>query len=144
MSAEGGSVAKYGCVESQGWDSEWTGRTFDPLEKETDMTETNAPVLETLVQMNEGVVQRSGLDEETFMLVRIAALAASGAPPASYLINLEAASELELTLEQVQGVLIAIAPVVGSARVASAGGSILRALGLATAVVEEAEIEQRV
>jgi 4-carboxymuconolactone decarboxylase len=108
------------------------------------MTETNAPVLETLVQMNEGVVERSGLDEETFMLVRIAALAASGAPPASYLVNLEAASELELTLEQVQGVLIAIAPVVGSARVASAGGSILRALGLATAVVEEAEIEQTV
>jgi 4-carboxymuconolactone decarboxylase len=108
------------------------------------MTETNAPVLETLVQMNEGVVERSGLDEGTFMLVRIAALAASGAPPASYLVNLEVGEELGLSLEQVQGVLIAIAPVVGSARVASAGGSILRALGLATAVVEEAEREHRV
>jgi len=108
------------------------------------MTETNAPVLETLVQMNEGVVERSGLDEETFMLVRIAALAASGAPPASYLVNLEAGEELGLSLEQVQGVLVAIAPVVGSARVASAGGSILKALGFATAVVEEAELEQRV
>jgi|SRR5690348_14587794 len=108
------------------------------------MAETNAPVLETLVQMNEGVVERSGLDEETFMLVRIAALAASGAPPASYLVNLEVGEELGLSLEQVQGVLVAIAPVVGSARVASAGGSILKALGFATAVVEEAELEQRV
>jgi 4-carboxymuconolactone decarboxylase len=106
------------------------------------MAETNTSVLETLVQMNEGVVERSGLDEQTFMLVRIAALAASGAPPASYLVNLEMGAETGLSLEQVQGVLIAIAPVVGSARVASAGGSILRALGLATAVVEEAEMAQ--
>jgi alkylhydroperoxidase/carboxymuconolactone decarboxylase family protein YurZ len=120
-----------------GWEAErqverWKGDT---------MTETNAPVLETLVQMNEGVLERSGLDEETFMLVRIAALASSGAPPASYLVNLGAASELGLSLEQVQGVLIAIAPVVGSARVAGAGGSILRALGFATAVAEEAGME---
>jgi hypothetical protein len=38
-------------------------------------------------------------------------------------------------------VLIAIAPVIGSARVATAGGAIMRALGFATAVVEEAEME---
>jgi 4-carboxymuconolactone decarboxylase len=137
-------VAKYGCAEPSEWEVLTHGSNLRPLYKEANMTETNAPVLETLVQMNEGVVERSGLDEETFMLVRIAALAASGAPPASYLVNLEAASELDLTLEQVQGVLVAIAPVVGSARVASAGGSILKALGFATAVVEEAELERRV
>ena len=44
-------------------------------------------------------------------------------------------------LALVQGVLIAIAPVIGSARVASAGGAIVRALGFATSVVEEAEAE---
>ena len=98
------------------------------------MSEVNAPVLNTLVGMNEGIPERSGLDAETFMLVRIAALASTGAPPASYLLNLEAASEVGLTVEQVQGVLIAIAPVVGSARVASAGSSIAEALGLATAI----------
>ena|SRR5215218_6838336 len=103
------------------------------------MAEGNAPVLETLVKMNEGVPERSGLDDETFMLVRIAALASTGAPPASYLLNLEMASELGLSVEQVQGVLIAIAPVVGSARVASAGSSIAQALGLATAVGEGSE-----
>ena len=98
------------------------------------MSEVNAPVLNTLVGMNEGIPERSGLDAETFMLVRIAALASTGAPPASYLLNLEAASEVGLTVEQVQGVLIAIAPVVGSARVASAGSSIAEGLGLATAI----------
>jgi alkylhydroperoxidase/carboxymuconolactone decarboxylase family protein YurZ len=103
------------------------------------MAEVNAPVLETLVQMNEGVPERSGLDDETFMLVRIAALASTGAPPASYLLNLGVASEVGLTVEQVQGVLIAIAPVIGSARVASAGSSIFQALGLATAIAEETE-----
>jgi 4-carboxymuconolactone decarboxylase len=103
------------------------------------MAELNAPVLETLVTMNEGVPERSGLDDQTYMLVRIAALASTGAPPASYLLNLEVASEVGLSVEQVQGVLIAIAPVVGSARVASAGSSIAQALGLATAVVEESQ-----
>ena len=98
------------------------------------MAEVNAPVLDTLMQMNEGVAERSGLDAETFMLVRIAALASTGAPPASYLLNLEAASEVGLTVEQVQGVLIAVAPVVGSARVASAGSSIDEAFGLPTAI----------
>ena len=103
------------------------------------MAELNSPVLETLLEMNEGVPERSGLDDQTFMLVRIAALASTGAPTASYLLNLEVASEVGLSVEQVQGVLIAIAPVVGSARVASAGSSIAQALGLATAVVEESQ-----
>ena len=96
--------------------------------------EVNAPIVETLMKMNEGIPERSGLDPETFMLVRIAALASTGAPPASYLLNLEVASEVGLTVEQVQGVLIAVAPVVGSARVASAGSAIDEVLGLTTAI----------
>ncbi|MBS1869152.1 MAG: carboxymuconolactone decarboxylase family protein [Actinobacteria bacterium] len=101
------------------------------------MSDLNTPVLDSLLQMNEGSLERSGLDPERFMLVRIAALAATGAPPASYLLNLEMASELGLTLEQVQGVLIGIAPVIGSARVAAAGSAIFQSLGLATAIAEE-------
>ena len=92
--------------------------------------EVSAPVVDALMKMNEGIPERSGLDPETFMLVRIAALASTGAPPSSYLLNLEVAAEVGLTLEQVQGVLIAVAPVVGSARVASAGISMDEAFGL--------------
>ena len=98
------------------------------------MSEVNSPVLEVLVDMNEGIPERSGLDDETFMLVRIAALASTGAPPESYLLNLGVAAELGVSVEQVQGVLIAIAPVIGTARVASAGNSMAQALGVATAV----------
>jgi uncharacterized protein (DUF697 family) len=57
----------------------------------------------------------------------------------SYLANLEAASELGVTPEQVQGVLVAIAPVVGGAAVATAAGSITRALGIAIELGELAE-----
>jgi hypothetical protein len=50
------------------------------------------------------------------MLARIAALAASGAPPASYLVSIEMATEAGIDPEQVQGVLVAIAPVMGEPR----------------------------
>ena len=45
------------------------------------MAEATTPVLDTIVNMNEGVLERSGLDDATFMLVRIAALASTGARP---------------------------------------------------------------
>ncbi len=64
------------------------------------------------------------------MLARIAALAAVGAPPASYLVNAGTAVDVGITLEDVQGVLIAVAPIVGTARVVSAAGNLARALGL--------------
>ena len=101
------------------------------------MAEVGTPVLDALVQMNEGIPERSGLDDQTFMLVRIAALASSGAPPESYLLNLGVAADLGLSVEQVQGVLIAIAPVVGGARVAGAANSMAQALGIATAIAGE-------
>src|SRR6266545_4512980 len=81
-----------------------TKRPSNGGERSNDMAEVNAPVLETLVKMNEGTPEASGLDPETYMLVRIAALASVGAPRASYLVNLGVASELGLTDEQVQGV----------------------------------------
>jgi hypothetical protein len=66
----------------------------------------------------------------------MAALIAVGAPPASYLANLTAAEETAMTAEDVQGVMIAVAPLVGTARVVAAGGNIMRAMGLAIAVAE--------
>jgi 4-carboxymuconolactone decarboxylase len=98
----------------------------------------DAPVLERLVAMNLDSMENSELDPKTYFLVRIAALVAMDAAPVSYLINLGLAADVGVTLEDAQGTLIAIAPVVGSARVASAAGNVLRAFGLA-AMVEEAE-----
>ena len=96
------------------------------------------PVLDLLTSMTAASMEASDLDPETLMLVRIAALVAVDAPPASYLLNLGAAGEIGITDEQVRGVLAAVAPIVGTARVASAAGKIVRALGIA---LELAEIE---
>jgi hypothetical protein len=60
------------------------------------------------------------------MLVRIAALVAVDAPPISHALNLEAASDLDIDPDQVRGVLAAIAPIVGTARIASATETSLR------------------
>jgi 4-carboxymuconolactone decarboxylase len=90
-----------------------------------------APVLETLTQMSLNTLERSGLDEETYILLRLAALVAMDAAPISYLLNLGAADDMGVPLERVQGTLVAIAPIVGTARVVSAAGKMLRAVGLA-------------
>jgi hypothetical protein len=70
------------------------------------------------------------------MLARMAALIAVDAPPASYLANAEAATDSGVTADDIQGVMIAVAPVAGTARVVSAGGKILKAVGFAIAVAD--------
>ena len=87
-------------------------------------------------------LEASSLDPETLMLVRIAALAAVDAPTVSYLMNLAAATEIGIDAEQVRGVLAAIAPIVGTARVASATGSIAKALAVAIEVADEEAQDQ--
>jgi hypothetical protein len=98
------------------------------------------PVLDAITAMTLYSAERSGLPGREFMIARIAALAAVVAPPASYLVNAGAASDEGLTLEGVQDILIAVAPIVGSARVVTAAGNIFRALGFAIMAVE-AELE---
>jgi len=103
---------------------------------------SETPVLDLLASMTADSIEASSLDPETLMLVRIAALAAVDAPSISYLMNLEAAEELDIDPDQVGGVLAAIAPIVGTARVASAAGKIVEALAIAIEVADEAaEIE---
>ena len=97
---------------------------------------SETPVLDLLASMTADSIEASSLDPETLMLVRIAALAAVDAPPVSYLMNLGAASELDIDPEQVRGVLAAIAPIVGTARVAAATGKIVEALAVAIEIVE--------
>lgn len=97
------------------------------------------PVLDLLSKMTADSLEASSLDPETLMLVRIAALIAVDAPPASYMLNLAAAREIGIDEEQIRGVFAAIAPIVGTPRVAGAMGNVVRALGLA---IELAELEE--
>ncbi len=75
--------------------------------------------------MTEGSLEESGLDPQTFMLVCIAALTVMDSAPASWPVNLKVGCEAGLVPVSIVGVLVAIAPVVGS---------IVRALGPANAV----------
>jgi 4-carboxymuconolactone decarboxylase len=100
--------------------------------------QSDTPVLDLLASMTADSIEASNLDPDTLMLVRIAALVAVDAPPASYVMNLGAASDLGIGEDQVRGVLAAVAPIVGTARVTAATGNIVRALGLA---LEMAELE---
>jgi 4-carboxymuconolactone decarboxylase len=64
--------------------------------------------------------EAASLDHETLMLVWLAALVAIDAASESFLMNLGGASQGNVKLEQVHGVLEALAPVVGGPRVVSA------------------------
>jgi alkylhydroperoxidase/carboxymuconolactone decarboxylase family protein YurZ len=83
------------------------------------------------LEMRAEMQQRSGLDPRSFALVKIAALIAVDAPPASYLWQVPNALDAGCTPEELIGVLRAIAPQVGGPRVVAAAPEIMVALGLA-------------
>ncbi len=89
------------------------------------------PLLKLLAQMTAASLDATSLDDEQLMLVRIAALVSIDAPTASYVLNLGAASDSGVTVEQIQGVLAGVAPIIGTARVVSAAGRLTHALGVA-------------
>jgi alkylhydroperoxidase/carboxymuconolactone decarboxylase family protein YurZ len=87
-------------------------------------------LLETAVGLREAQLDRTGLDARTFALVKIAALIALDAPPASYVWQITNALEDGATPEDILGVLRAVAPQVGGPRVVAAAPEVLLALGL--------------
>lgn len=102
------------------------------------MATGEAPVLETLAEINGVSLARAELDVQTLLLIRVAALVAVDAPVASYLMHIPPLAVSQVELEQVQDVLVAIAPIVGAPRVLSAAGKITEALGIAITISEAA------
>jgi 4-carboxymuconolactone decarboxylase len=99
----------------------------------------DTPIIDLVAKMTADSLESTSLDDHSLMLVRIAALAAVDAPPASYLMNIGAADKSGVSADQITGVLTAVAPIIGTARVVSAAGKVLEALGLA---IEIAELEE--
>jgi alkylhydroperoxidase/carboxymuconolactone decarboxylase family protein YurZ len=95
------------------------------------MATGNAPVMETLVEINAVSLARTELDARSLLLVRLAALVAVDAPTSSYLLHIGPSVEAGLTLEDAEDVLVAAAPIVGAPRAASAAAKISEALDLA-------------
>jgi hypothetical protein len=100
----------------------------------------DTPLADSLIAITAASLERCDLPERDIMVARIAALAAIGAPALSYTLNAGAAALSGLTLEDAQGILVAIAPVIGTARTVAAAAAITEGLGLALALIE-AELE---
>jgi alkylhydroperoxidase/carboxymuconolactone decarboxylase family protein YurZ len=69
------------------------------------------------------------LDPRTQALVRLVALVALDAAPASYGWSVDAALAAGATVDEIVGTLIAVAPVVGMARVVAAAPALASAIG---------------
>jgi len=91
---------------------------------------SETPVLDLLAGMTALSLEATSLDEHDVMLARIAALVAGDAPPISYALNLGAAGKVDISAEEIRDIFAAIAPIVGTARIAAAMGNIVRALAM--------------
>jgi 4-carboxymuconolactone decarboxylase len=87
-------------------------------------------ILAAGLEMRANWEAKSGLDPRSYALVKIAALVALDAPPASYLWQVANALEAGATPEDLIGVLIAIAPQVGGPKLVAAAPELMVALGL--------------
>jgi hypothetical protein len=97
---------------------------------------SETPVLDTLAAMTAESVARCELDANSLLAARIAALAAVDAPPGSYLMHLQPAVDADVTIEQVQNILVAVAPIIGTPRTVDAAANIMQALGIAVAALD--------
>jgi alkylhydroperoxidase/carboxymuconolactone decarboxylase family protein YurZ len=88
-------------------------------------------LLDDVTGLREPEIAATGLDARTFALAKIAALIALDAPPAAYAWQVANAVDDGATPEDLLGVLRAVAPQVGGARVVAAAPQIMIALGLA-------------
>ena len=105
------------------------------------MPEDETPVSDTLMVMTATSLDNSDLAPREFMIARIAALVAVDAPALSYALNALPASDSGITLDDVEDILVAVAPIVGTARVVSATANIAEGLGFVVALAE-AELEE--
>ena len=106
------------------------------------MATGDAPVLDALLEINAAALNRAELDPAMMLLVRIAGLAAVDASATSYVMHLGPVVQAGVTVEQVQDVLITIAPIVGAPRVLAAAQNITEALGIVIAI-NAADVEAR-
>jgi hypothetical protein len=91
------------------------------------------PLLATLLDMNAASITRVDLPMRELMMVRLATLAAMDAPVRAYVYNLDAVAMSGLDVQEVRQVLIAAAPIIGTARALSAADRLVEAFGIAVA-----------
>lgn len=85
--------------------------------------------IDELLQSETASATLAGLDDRSHALIRIAALVASDAAPPTFMNSVEAALQAGVSHDEIVGVLIAVLPLVGIARVVSAAPNLGLALG---------------
>lgn len=98
----------------------------DELEIETIRAalEGRGGVIGLAAHLNRGILEASGLDPRTFFLVRAAALAAMGSGETSWSVTTEL-MDADVSAEDLLGVLVAIAPIIGTARMVLAAENLM-------------------
>ena len=87
-------------------------------------------LIDSLLQIQLDNIESSGLYPKTHALTRIAALIAIDAAPVSFVWQIGIALDSGVTPDDIIGVMIALAPTVGMARIVAAAPEIAFALGL--------------
>lgn len=87
-------------------------------------------VIGSLLEMQLENIEQSGLDPRTHALVRIAALITLDAAPASFMWQVGLALESGVTPDEIIGVMIALAPTIGMAKIVASAPEIALALGV--------------
>jgi 4-carboxymuconolactone decarboxylase len=99
-------------------------------------TSRDVTLFPQLARMSEDNLRYSGLDEETHLLVRFAALAATGAVPITWVTHFDFSDPATLPLEKLIGTLVAISPIVGSAKVMDAVTAAFNAVRVTEGIAE--------
>ncbi len=111
--------------------------TNDTHDKFRGVAQHDPNVLEGLLASRLDNLEASGLDPKTYALVNIAALITIDAAPASFIWQVGLALEAGVTPEEILGLLIALNPTIGNARVVAAAPEIALALGIDLDLLEE-------
>ena len=94
-------------------------------------------VLEGLLMARLDNQAASGLDPKTYALVNIAALIAVDAAPASFIFQVGMALDAGVSPEEILGLLVALNPVLGNARIVSSAPELAIALGVDLDLADE-------
>ena len=117
--------------------------TSTSVKEFTSIASGDRPVLETIAKMTVDSLENCHLDARSYFIARIAALAAMDAPPMSYLLNVASAADV-LQPGDLRDILVALTPVIGTARTTSAAGHMIRAFAAAMDISEAlVELEEK-
>lgn len=91
----------------------------------------SSAIVRTLREMTDSSLRNAELRDRDVLIARLAVLVAIDAPQVSYLMNLASGvGGQRLAQADVEALLVAVAPLVGTAKVVAAAGKISDALGM--------------